>query len=195
MRKLAALGLIVLLSLGGAQMVNASPHDATSAASPKKKCKKGLVRKKGKCRRKWKLPARPPASPISIVRATLSWDGPARLWIQVAGQHGRAGYFPGEGGVLNQIPNAHYAGGMGEPGPRTDTFTDDLFYGGYGFTIHPSPGNRELGFTTCYGGTSGTDPSHASFTWVTASGLVNHGSWTITPPGGPEVTGCVTYIN
>jgi hypothetical protein len=194
MKALAVIGLSLALGLGGVAGAQASSGHHHPVA--KKKCKHGWTPRKGKCRRVKAppLPPQAPPSPSSIVRATLTWDGPARLWMQVTGQQGRAGYFPGEG-LLNEIPNAHYEGGMGESGPRTETFTDDLFYGGYGFTYYPSPGNRGFGFTECYGGTSGTDPSHVSFTWVGATGLVSHDSWTITPPAGPETTGCATVIN
>jgi hypothetical protein len=158
----------------------------------KKKCKKGRVFSKGKCR-EVKIPAVGTPQPNSVVRASLSWDGPALFDLQIADAQGRrAGHYPGEG-VLNEIPNASYSGGAGGPGPETDTFTDDLFYGGPGSIYYPSPGNRGFAVTICDHAYGGSAPVHVSFTQVEANGLVDQSQWTITGSSGPVPTGCVTY--
>jgi hypothetical protein len=186
--------LILGVTVGLAGVATASKQASHAvAAKTKKKCKGGRTYRKGKCRRRGTFPPLPgttPASPNSIVRASLSWDGPANVWMQVSGQQGRAGYFPGEG-VLNEIPNAHYSGGTGGPAPETDTFTDDLFYGGYGFIYYPSPGNRGFSFTFCENGVAGPDPVHVQYMFVEANGLVDRFSWTLTP--GSLVHSCLGY--
>jgi len=197
MKRLAVIGLVLALGLSTCAVAQASsgPHHPVGKHKKKKKCKANRTFRKGKCRRV-KQPKVPPLalpSPHSIVRATLSWDGPAYLGMQVSGQQGRAGYFPGEGGVLNEIPSAHYSRGTGGPGPETETFTDDLFSGTYGSVPVPN-GNREFGFGYCYQGSAGPGPSHVDYTWVTSWGLVDHRSWTIDPSGG-AVTLCATFIN
>jgi hypothetical protein len=191
MKRLAVIiGLALALGLGGGAVAQASSGHHHPVA--KKKCKAGRTFRKGKCRRRVTIP--PPgtslASPNSIVRASLSTDGPAYVWMQVTGQQGRAGYFPGEG-VLNEIASAHYSGGAGGPGPETDTFTDDLFYGGYGFIYYPSPGNRGFSFTFCEHGVAGPDPVHVQYMFVEANGLVDRFSWTLTP--GSSVHSCLGY--
>lgn len=193
-RFVGTLGVAVAVLMGvsaPASAAHANPHPKKS----KKKCKAGRTFQKGKCRRVSVVPpALPgPRGPRSLVRATLISDGPASLWLQVTGVQGRAGYFPSEGGTLNEIPNAHYSGGANPYGPGTESFTDDLFYGDYGSIWVPSPGNRGFSFTRCYGGTDATGPSHVSFTTVDRNGIVQQASWTIPPASGPQVTGCATY--
>jgi hypothetical protein len=193
MKALAVIGLSLALGLGGGAVAQASSGHHHPVA--KKKCKHGWTPRKGKCHRVKPGPIPPltPAPPHSIVRATLSWDGPALLGMQVSGQQGRAGYFPDEGGVLNEIPNAHYSRGTGGPGPETETFTDDLFSGGYGSVPFPN-NNRGFGFGYCYQGSAGPGTSRVTYTWVTSWGLVNHDSWTIDPSGG-AITLCATFNN
>jgi hypothetical protein len=195
MKRLAVIiGLGLALGLGGGAVAQASSgHHHHPVA--KKKCKDNWTFREGKCRRVKPREIPPPVlpSPHSIVRATLSWDGPAYLDMQVGGQQGRSGYFPGEGGVLNEIPNAHYSRGTGGPGPETETFIDDLFSDGYGSVPFPN-GNREFGFGYCYRGSAGPEPSHVDYTWVTSWGLVDHQSWTINPPDWLG-TSCATFVN
>jgi hypothetical protein len=189
-----ALVLMLVLTLGLATATRASePNGHTVTAKAKKKCKKGRTFRKGKCR-KVKVPQMgAPHGPNSIIRASLSWDGPALFDLQVSdGQGRRAGHYPGEG-ILNEIPNAHYSGGGGGPGPETDTFTDDLFYGGVGFIYYPSPGNRGFAVTICDHAYGGPDPVHVSFTRVDVNGVVASSQWTVQPSGGPVATGCATY--
>jgi hypothetical protein len=192
MKRPISIGLSFALVIAMSAAASASAQASHGTHSKAKKCKHGRVFRKGKCR-KTRIPPLAVPSPHPIVRATLSWDGPAYLGMQVSGQQGRAGYFPGEGGVLNEIPNAHYSRGTGGPGPETETFTDDLFSGGYGSVPVPN-GNREFGFGYCYQGSAGPGLSHVDYTWVTSWGLVNHRSWTIDPSGG-AVTLCATFIN
>jgi hypothetical protein len=197
MKRLAWIAMVVLALVVGSAITTASAHPghATAAKAKKKKCKKGHSFRKGKCRRVLTPPPPIPRPttrpPNSIVRASLTLDGPASVWMQVKGQQGRAGFFPGEG-LLNEIPSAHCScGGSRDSGPRTDTFTDDLFYGGYGFINYPNPGNRGFGFTFCENGASGPDPVRVDYMWVEADGLVDHGGFTLTP--GDLVHGCVGY--
>jgi hypothetical protein len=179
--------VLVCLSAPGA--ASADPHPA----KPKKECKAAWVLHKGKChRRKTRRP--PPAKPVSLVRASLTWDGPANLWLEIRGSEGRAGFFS-EQGVLNEIPNALFVRHGDPGGPGDETFTDNLFYGGYGWTYWPSPGNRNFTYTICDNPPDGTEPIHASLMTVGANGGVSQSSWTITPQPGPQPSGCATLIN
>jgi hypothetical protein len=187
---IAALTLALTVGFVGAVAVSDGAAHA-AAAKAKKKCKKGHVFRKGKCRRV-KLPGRGTLPPNSIVRASLSWDGPAYFDLQIADAEGRrAGYYPGEG-ILNEIPNAHYSGGPGGPGPETDTFTDDLFYGGPGYIWFPSPGNRGFAVTVCNHAYNGPAPVHVTFMKVEANGIVDSNEWTQMPVSGPQATSCWT---
>jgi hypothetical protein len=193
-RLVGVLGVALIASIAVGAVASASaagPHPAKA----KKKCKKsGWIRKKGKCVRLTPPPPTPsqPQGPHPFVRATLTWDGPASLWLQIQGSQGRAGYFSGEG-VLNQIPDAYYSGDTGGPGPRTETFTDNIFSGGYNTVPIPNS-NRSFSFTYCHGG-SGATPSNVTLETVGANGVVNRGSWTIPPSSGPQPTGCATLNN
>jgi hypothetical protein len=188
---IVALALALTVGIGASASASEG-GPAVPAKAKKNKCKHGKVFRKGKCR-KAKIPPLAVPSPHSIVRATLSWDGPAYLGMQVSGQQGRAGYFPSEGGVLNEIPNAHYNRGTGGPGPESETFTDDLFSGGNGSVPFPN-GNRSFGFGYCYQGSAGPELSHVTYTWMTSTGLVNHQSWTIDPTA-DAITLCATFVN
>jgi hypothetical protein len=192
------LALMLVLTLGLASVTSASAPVGHAASPKAKKCKHGWILRKGKCRKKtapsvptFVPPPSPP--PHALVRATLNWDGPALLWLQVWGTQGRAGYFPDDGGVLNEIPNAQYSGDSGGPGPRTETFTDDLFQGDYGSVPNPNS-NREFTFGECSSGSAGPESSHVTMTWVTSQGLVNHQSWTF-DPSVYVGRSCVTLIN
>jgi hypothetical protein len=169
----------------GPVAVKAKPKAKTKT---KKKCKRGKVFRKGKCRAP-KIRALPPPSPRSLVRGRLSWDGPASLALVVTDAQGRQA-----NDFANEIPDTDFRV-EGGPGHYTEIFTDHVFYGDYNVTYHPSPGNRQFSYTTCYYGSPTSEPTHVDFMWVAASGLTSHRTWTITPPPGPEVTGCATWIN
>ena len=181
MKRLACIGVSLALVIAMSAADGASATVRHGTHSKAKKCKHGKVFRKGRCRH---LNIPPPLGgsrpPNSIVRASLTTDGPAYVWMQVTGQQGRAGFFPGEG-VLNEIPNAHYSGGAGGPGPETDTFTDDLFYGGISYIWYPSPGNRGFSLTICENGTAGPDPVRVHYTFVEANGLLDQWDWTLNP--------------
>jgi hypothetical protein len=191
MKRFVCIGLSFALVMGMSATAGASANGRHGAHSKAKRCKRGKVFRKGKCRKPQIPPlVVPPAH--SIVRATLSWDGPAYMSLQVWGAEGRAGYFPGEGGVLNEIPNAHYSGVAGAPGPGTETFVDDLFQGDYGSVPVPN-GNRGFAFGECTDGSAGPEASHVTMMWLTSWGLVDRSSWTVNPSGAGR--SCATMIN
>jgi hypothetical protein len=193
MKRLVCIGLSFALVMGMSATGDASANGRHGGHSKANRCKHGKVFRKGKCRKVKLPPALGMSSPHAIVRATMTWDGPALLGMQVTGEQGRAGYFPGEGGVVNEIPNAHYTRGTGGPGPETETLTDDVFWGDYGSVPVPN-GNRPFSFGYCYQGSAGPEPSHVTYTWVTSWGLPREQTWTIDPTS-PAITLCATFIN
>jgi hypothetical protein len=176
-------GVAATASASGATHAVAAKH---KHKKKKRKCKKGRVFVRGRCRGVG--PPMFPTGPHSLVRGQLSWDGPASLSLVVADSEGRQATDSSD-----QIPDTDFQV-LGGPGHYTEVFTDHLVYS---VTTTAGPFTREFTYTTCFGG-SGGGTSHVDFTWVTASGLVNHSAWTITPlapPGDPEPTGCATWIN
>jgi hypothetical protein len=176
-------GLTMLLLLVAAPVSSASVSDTLAAHASKKKCKKGWVRKRGKCHRRKAFPARPPATAISTVRASLSWNGTASLDLQVEDSTGnRAGYYPGTGS-LNEIPSALYGGNV-DTGPGTETFTDQAYFPSLGAVQ-----NRRFLFTWCVNWVGGSDPVPATFRVVESSGIVTTWNSNLSPGSGSSCAG------
>jgi hypothetical protein len=110
-----------------------------------------------------KIPSPTPPAPNALVRATFSWDGPALMRLIIEDAEGRQAASYNDGNS-NEIPDTVFTG-EGGPGPHTDTFTDNLFYGTYGAIPFPNPGNRNFSFTTCYDGSAGPEPTGCA-TWI-----------------------------
>lgn len=136
----AAALVALTIGFGGVATASEQPAKAVIAKHKKKKrCKKGRVFSRGKCRGV-KIPSPTPPAPNALVRATFSWDGPALMRLIIEDAEGRQAASYNDGNS-NEIPDTVFTG-EGGPGPHTDTFTDNLFYGTYGAIPFPNPGNR-----------------------------------------------------
>jgi hypothetical protein len=155
--------LMLVFAIGLATTASASDRigQAAAAKAKKRKCKKGLVRRKGKCRH----PVRTgwaDTSPRHAVRATVSWQGDANVDLIVLDtEDRRAGYSAAAGGVVNEIPDATHQGDV--TGGGTETFVDHIWY--------PNPSlARSRGFIFEVCARQVAEPVTATLTFLRASG-------------------------
>ncbi len=168
---LAILGLLIGMTVGPTPIASGS-GDASIAKKKKKKKKKcppGFVKvkvqgkAKGKKKKKKtkcvKAPVTtPPATPVPLVRATITWAGGGGssdmdLWVfDAAGNRGRA--------AANGIPNSTFsANAIGPTG--TETFTDLVFV---------NPGGRAFSYGVCQKD-GGSHNLTVAIDYVTADGV------------------------
>lgn len=175
-----AVALTFALAPGGADRAMARTVGKTK--TQKRKCKKGRVFRKGKCRHR--LPAAVPIdlSPRDLVRATLTWQGDANLDLVVRDDQGRvAGYSASAGAVVNEIPNATQEGDV-PAGGGTETFVDHIWRPPF---YLPTP-NRGFYFGAC--GRDVNEAVSATMTFIGAFGSTATTTEQFEPAGGSGAT-------